>query len=129
MNILVTGAAGFIGFNVSSLLLKKNFNIYGVDNLNNYYDVNLKLSRLKILKNEKNFHFKKIDIKNYKILLRRFFFQPLVLIQNFLNCGLKYSSHVFSLNLNRFCFNKCISQSFLQRHFDLCLKLFNFIFC
>ena len=68
MNILVTGAAGFIGFHVSSLLLKKNFNIYGVDNLNNYYDVNLKLSRLKILKKEKNFHFKKIDIKNYKIL-------------------------------------------------------------
>jgi len=68
MNILVTGAAGFIGFHVSSLLLKKNFNIYGIDNLNSYYDVNLKLSRLKILKNKKNFFFKKIDIKNYKKL-------------------------------------------------------------
>ena len=68
MNILVTGAAGFIGFHVSSLLLKKNFNVYGIDNLNNYYDVNLKLSRLKILKKKKNFYFKKIDIRNYKIL-------------------------------------------------------------
>jgi UDP-glucuronate 4-epimerase len=68
MNILVTGAAGFIGFHVSSLLLKKNFNIYGIDNLNNYYDVNLKLARLKILKKKKNFYFKKIDIRNYKIL-------------------------------------------------------------
>ena len=68
MNILVTGAAGFIGFHVSSLLLKKNFNVYGIDNLNNYYDVNLKLARLKILKKKKNFYFQKIDIRNYKIL-------------------------------------------------------------
>jgi UDP-glucuronate 4-epimerase len=68
MKILVTGAAGFIGFHVSSLLLKKNFNVYGIDNLNNYYDVNLKLSRLKILKDNNNFYFQKIDIRNYKIL-------------------------------------------------------------
>ena len=65
-NILVTGAAGFIGFHISNLLLKNNYKVYGVDNLNNYYDVNLKLSRLKILKKNKNFFFKKIDIKYYK---------------------------------------------------------------
>jgi UDP-glucuronate 4-epimerase len=68
MRILVTGAAGFIGFHVSNLLLKKKNYVCGVDNLNNYYDVNLKLARIKILKEKKNFYFKKIDIKNYKIL-------------------------------------------------------------
>jgi UDP-glucuronate 4-epimerase len=68
MKILVTGSAGFIGFHVSSLLLKKNYEVYGIDNLNAYYDVDLKLSRLKILKKNKKFFFKKIDIRNYKII-------------------------------------------------------------
>ena len=68
MDILVTGAAGFIGYHVSNQLLKNNHNVYGIDNLNNYYDVSLKLSRLKILKKKKNFHFNKIDLINYKKL-------------------------------------------------------------
>jgi UDP-glucuronate 4-epimerase len=68
MRILVTGSAGFIGFHVSSLLLKNNYKVYGIDNLNAYYDVDLKLSRLKILKKNKNFFFNKIDIRNYKII-------------------------------------------------------------
>lgn len=45
--ILVTGAAGFIGYHLIKILLQNKFNIVGVDNLNNYYDVNLKLDRLK----------------------------------------------------------------------------------
>jgi UDP-glucuronate 4-epimerase len=64
MNILITGAAGFIGFHVSSLLLKKIFNDYGIDNLDNYYDLNLKLARLKILKKKKTLHF---VVENLKI--------------------------------------------------------------
>jgi len=68
MDILVTGAAGFIGYHVSNQLLKNNHNVYGIDNLNNYYDVSLKLSRLKILKKKKNFHFNKNDLVNYKKL-------------------------------------------------------------
>ena len=61
MKILVTGAAGFIGFHLCKLLIKKNFNIVGIDNLNNYYDINLKKNRLKILNSikNKNFIFKK----------------------------------------------------------------------
>lgn len=47
--VLVTGAAGFIGFHIAKKLIKKNFNVLGIDNLNNYYDVNLKKSRLEEL--------------------------------------------------------------------------------
>jgi UDP-glucuronate 4-epimerase len=68
MKILVTGAAGFIGYHLSSILLKNNHHVYGIDNLNNYYDVSLKLSRLKNLKKKKNFYFEKIDLINYKKL-------------------------------------------------------------
>jgi UDP-glucuronate 4-epimerase len=55
MKILVTGAAGFIGFYVSKVLLDKGHEVVGLDNINNYYDVNLKFSRLNelgIIKNE-----------------------------------------------------------------------------
>ena len=57
MSILITGAAGFIGFHLCSRLIKKGENIVGFDNLNNYYDVKLKKARLLELKkisNEKN---------------------------------------------------------------------------
>ncbi len=63
MNILVTGAAGFIGFH-TCLSLQTKHKVYGLDNLNNYYDVKLKKSRLKILKKNKNFQFLKTDIQN-----------------------------------------------------------------
>ena len=49
-NILVTGCAGFIGYHVAAKLIKNNYKIIGIDNLNNYYDKNLKFSRLKELK-------------------------------------------------------------------------------
>jgi UDP-glucuronate 4-epimerase len=68
MKILVTGVCGFIGFNFANFLLKKNYKIYGIDNINNYYSVKLKKHRLKILKKNKNFSFFKTDIKNYKKL-------------------------------------------------------------
>ena len=68
MNILITGCAGFIGFHLTKRLLKnKKFNITGVDNLNNYYDINLKKSRLKNIefhKSYKRFKFYKLDISN-----------------------------------------------------------------
>ena len=66
MSILVTGCAGFIGFHFCSLFLIKNKKsnklIYGIDNLNTYYDVKLKKTRLSILKKNKKFIFKKLDI-------------------------------------------------------------------
>lgn len=57
MKILVTGAAGFIGFHTSKKLLEDGFDIIGLDNINNYYDINLKKDRLKILEGFKNFTF------------------------------------------------------------------------
>ena len=50
MKILVTGAAGFIGFHTSRVLLDKEHEVIGFDNVNEYYDPDLKNSRLKILK-------------------------------------------------------------------------------
>ena len=67
-NILITGVAGFIGFNLAKKFLKNNYKIYGIDNINNYYDPKLKNDRLKILKNNKYFFFKKIDLKQFKSL-------------------------------------------------------------
>ena len=70
MKVLVTGCAGFIGYHLSKrLCIKSEKNIvFGIDNMNNYYDVQLKKSRLKDLKLNKNFNFKKINICNYNAL-------------------------------------------------------------
>ena len=67
MNILVTGAAGFIGFHLIKALLDKNCSIVGIDNINDYYDPNLKNSRLQILNEMSsigNFRFIKLDLAN-----------------------------------------------------------------
>lgn len=64
MKILVTGAAGFIGSQLSIKLLKRGDEVVGIDNLNNYYDVNLKLARLDLLRHYDRFKFIKLDIAN-----------------------------------------------------------------
>lgn len=63
-NILVTGAAGFIGFHLCSRLLENSAVVVGVDNLNDYYDVNLKKARLAQLEGKKNFRFVKISLED-----------------------------------------------------------------
>jgi UDP-glucuronate 4-epimerase len=62
MKFLVTGAAGFIGCFVAKRLLEEGHQVVGIDNLNDYYDVNLKLSRLELLTNNSNFEFIKLDL-------------------------------------------------------------------
>ena len=60
----MTGSAGFIGFHLSKKLLEMDINVIGIDNLNNYYDVNLKKSRNSILKKYPNYKFYKGDLQN-----------------------------------------------------------------
>lgn len=60
--ILVTGAAGFIGFHLSQRLLTRGDEIVGIDNLNNYYDVSLKEARLNLLKKQDKFNFVKLEL-------------------------------------------------------------------
>jgi UDP-glucuronate 4-epimerase len=67
MKVLVTGAAGFIGSHVSLYLLERGDEVVGLDNLNDYYDVNLKLDRLKRVENHKNafnFSFVKLAVED-----------------------------------------------------------------
>ena len=90
--ILITGAAGFIGYHLSRSLLKDGAIILGIDNLNNYYDTGLKEQRLKRLKGFKNFTFKKIDLINEKKLNNVFLnFNPSIVIHLAAQAGVRYS--------------------------------------
>ena len=64
VSILVTGIAGFIGSHVARVLLERGEQIIGIDNFSDYYDVNLKKNRLKVLENFDNFTFHNVDISN-----------------------------------------------------------------
>lgn len=62
MTVLVTGAAGFIGFHVAQALLERGERVIGVDNLNDYYEVSLKEARLGVLQHRRGFSFHRLDI-------------------------------------------------------------------
>ena len=66
MHILVTGAAGFIGFHTSNKLLARGDTVVGLDNLNDYYDVNLKKARLALLEAQPGFSFAKSTCRTGK---------------------------------------------------------------
>ncbi len=94
MNILITGCAGFIGYHLARKLININNHVVGIDNLNNYYDRNLKINRIKNLKSldKKNFKFLKLDIKDSKILykkLKNFKFDAVVNLAA--QAGVRYS--------------------------------------
>ena len=92
MHILITGVAGFVGFNFANELIKKKFKVIGIDNLNNYYSKKLKLERIKILNRNKNFQFFKIDLINkskIKKIFQKFRFYE---VYNFAaQAGVRYS--------------------------------------
>ena len=90
--ILITGAAGFIGYHLSRSLLEDGIIVFGVDNLNNYYDTDLKKQRLKRLKSFRNFTFKKIDLIDEKKLNDAFLnFNPSIVIHLAAQAGVRYS--------------------------------------
>jgi UDP-glucuronate 4-epimerase len=64
--VLVTGAAGFIGFHLAQKLTRLGYHVVGIDNINDYYDVNLKKSRLEILQKLTGFTFYQADLTNKK---------------------------------------------------------------
>jgi len=90
--ILVTGAVGFIGSKVSEMLLEEGCQVVGVDSLDDYYDVNLKLWRLDNLKKYDNFKFYKFDIENYEELKSVFQLNcPEAVINLAARTGVRYS--------------------------------------
>jgi len=90
--ILVTGSVGFIGYHLCKSLLKDNYEVLGIDNINNYYDVNLKNARLHNLINHKNFYFEKIDIADRESISDSFIkFQPSVVVNLAAQAGVRYS--------------------------------------
>ncbi|HWA32805.1 MAG TPA: NAD-dependent epimerase [Cyclobacteriaceae bacterium] len=70
--VLITGAAGFIGFHLCQRMLKEGYDVVGFDNLNNYYDVALKKSRIEILRKRARFTFVKADLTDSKAVERIF---------------------------------------------------------
>jgi UDP-glucuronate 4-epimerase len=92
MKILVTGAAGFIGMHVCLRLLERGDEVFGIDNLNDYYEVSLKQARLNALLNHKNFSFKKIDIAHTSDINDIFeSFKPMRVVHLAAQAGVRYS--------------------------------------
>lgn len=92
--ILITGVAGFIGSNLAKNLYKivKNITIVGIDNLNDYYDVNLKQERLEDLSKYKTFKFIKANLQDKNVILNIFKeYQPKIVINLAAQAGVRYS--------------------------------------
>ena len=92
MKILITGSAGFIGYHLSRSLLEDGFEVLGLDNVNDYYDINLKNARIKQLSLFDNFKFDKIDISDRDSLSKAFnLFNPQKVVNLAAQAGVRYS--------------------------------------
>ena len=92
MKILITGAAGFIGYNLCKSLLEDDYEVFGIDNINDYYDPNLKLARLEQLKSYKNFKFEKVNIADRETITKSFqSFKPNKVVNLAAQAGVRYS--------------------------------------
>ena len=90
--ILVTGCSGFIGMHLCENLLRDGTQVFGIDNMNDYYDVTLKKSRLKNLLKYNNFEFEKVDISNLDELMLSFKkFKPTKVVNLAAQAGVRYS--------------------------------------
>ena len=91
-SIMVTGAAGFIGFHLAHRLLVEGYQVVGIDNLNAYYDVCLKQTRLTILMSHENFTFSQSDIADKDSVMGLFAkHQPSVVVNLAAQAGVRYS--------------------------------------
>lgn len=89
---LITGAAGFIGYFLSKKLLEQGCRVIGVDNINDYYDVNLKYARLEQLKPYEKFIFIKGDISDKKMITNIFEeYKPNIVVNLAAQAGVRYS--------------------------------------
>ena len=92
MKILITGAAGFIGFHVANLLLSEGCYVHGYDAITDYYDVNLKRQRLRILQSNDNFSFREARLEDTTELSHSFDeFLPDVVVHLAAQAGVRYS--------------------------------------
>ncbi len=92
MKIFVTGAAGFIGFHLSRRLLSEGHHVIGIDNINDYYDVRLKHSRLDILNQKVQFVFEKADLADREKIAHIFKdHSPDIVINLAAQAGVRYS--------------------------------------
>lgn len=91
MKVLLTGAAGFIGFHVAQALLARGDEVIGIDNLNDYYDVGLKQARLDQLLPHKNFKFHKINIADRDAMLPLRKSDPTHIVHLAAQAGVRYS--------------------------------------
>jgi len=92
MRVLITGAAGFIGFHLSKRLLDEDCQVLGIDNLNNYYDTNLKKARLAQLPQTSRFIFDQLDLADGGNLCRLVAdFEPEVVVNLAAQAGVRYS--------------------------------------
>ncbi|QAT41899.1 NAD-dependent epimerase [Aminipila luticellarii] len=92
MKVFVSGAAGFIGFNLSLRLISEGYDVIGYDNLNDYYDVNLKKDRLKVLEQKDKFVFVRGTLENKELL--EYIFQqekPDYVVNLAAQAGVRYS--------------------------------------
>ncbi|MBE9018410.1 capsular biosynthesis protein CpsI [Chroococcidiopsis sp. CCALA 051] len=92
MHVLVTGVAGFIGYHLAQRLLQEGIGVYGIDNLNNYYDVKLKHDRLAQLQPHLGFAFQKLDLAERDRLLELFQYNKFDYVVNLAaQAGVRYS--------------------------------------
>jgi UDP-glucuronate 4-epimerase len=122
MKILITGTAGFIGFKLAEKFLKNNYTIIGLDNLNTYYDKNLKINRLKKLYKYKNYIHFNCDLNNFvkmNNIFKKHNFKFIIHLaaQAGVRYSLKHPKKYIASNINGFFNILDLSKKFKIKHF------------
>ncbi len=92
MKVLVTGAAGFIGSTLARRLLERGDEVIGIDNLNDYYDVELKMARLSLISSHENFTDIRVNIEDQEAVYDVFKkYQPSHVVNLAAQAGVRYS--------------------------------------